>query len=251
MVAQTFPLPNLRKMFIPDPDHIIIDVDLKGADAQVLAADANELELLRIFREGVDIHTKNAQFIYDTSDINYDQRQRAKKAVHGTNYGETARGLAISIGITIKKAEAFQDFWFSQFPGIHAWQRRIWDDLKAGRPIRNAWKHQIKFLGRRYPDTEKRPDDYTNALAWIPQSTVGITTDMGILNVEETLPQVQPLLQVHDSAVFQVHKSLTPDIYPAIISAMQVPIPYDPPLTIPVNLSASEKSWGDVEKIAA
>lgn len=236
-------------MFIPDPGFVMVDCDLKGADAQVLAADANEPDLLRIFREGQDIHSSNARFIYGKDEINYDERQRAKKAVHGTNYGETARGLAISIGITIRRAEEFQEYWFSQFPGIKYWQRSIWDDLKAGRPIRNSFNHQIKFLGRRYPDTEKRPDDYTNALAWKPQSVVANTIDLGIINVEDNLPEVQPLLQVHDSALFQVHKSLTPAIFPLIQEQMLIPIPYSPPLTIPISISVSEKSWGDVEPI--
>lgn len=242
MVAQTIELPNLRRMFIPDDGYTIIDADLKGADAQVVAADAGDEELLQIFQDGVDIHTENAQFIFGVMDITKPQRNKAKSAVHGTNYGETGRGLAMSIGITVKKAEQFQHWWFGRFPKILDWHRRVKSDIATKRCVTNAFGYRIYFFDR--------PENcFTKALAWIPQSTVGIVTDMGIESLQESIPETQMLLQVHDSAVFQLPTSLTPSIYPSIKAAMEIPIPYPTPLTIPINLSASTKSWGDIEPV--
>ena len=45
MVAQSIPLPNIRKIFIPDPVYILIDSDLAGADAQVVAWEADDEDL--------------------------------------------------------------------------------------------------------------------------------------------------------------------------------------------------------------
>ena len=40
-------LPNLRKMFIPDPGKFIFDCDLEQADAQVVAWEADDDEQRR------------------------------------------------------------------------------------------------------------------------------------------------------------------------------------------------------------
>ncbi len=45
----------------------------------------------------------------------------------------------------------------------------------------------------------------------------------------------------------QTHKSNYPQILSSIVKEMSIPIPYDDPLTIPVSISVSNKSWGDVE----
>jgi len=83
------------------------------------------------------------------------------------------------------------------------------------------------------------------ALAWIPQSTVAITINKGLLNLYRNLKQVQILLQVHDSLVFQYPKSEHPHILTEVKKQLQIVIPYPDPLIIPVNIKTSEKSWGE------
>ena len=56
----TVELPNIRKLFVPDPGYVIFDADLAGADAQVVAAEAGDSDLLAAFKGGLDVHTKNA-----------------------------------------------------------------------------------------------------------------------------------------------------------------------------------------------
>lgn len=59
-----FRFPNLRKMFIPDPGFFLFDVDLAGADAQVVAWEAEDDDLKAKFRSGQKIHALNAKDIY-------------------------------------------------------------------------------------------------------------------------------------------------------------------------------------------
>ena len=49
-------LPNVRKLFITDPGYVMYEADLKGADAQVVAWEAEDDDLKAAFRAGVDIH---------------------------------------------------------------------------------------------------------------------------------------------------------------------------------------------------
>ena len=59
MVAQTIALPNVRKIFIPDPGYLIGEVDLSGAEAQVVAWAAGDEDLKKAFRAGINVHIKN------------------------------------------------------------------------------------------------------------------------------------------------------------------------------------------------
>jgi DNA polymerase I-like protein with 3'-5' exonuclease and polymerase domains len=209
----------------------MIDVDLDRADLQVVVWEADDAELKAMLREGVDIHAENAKVLGCT-------RHQAKSFVHGTNYGGNARTMAAAAGVTTKVSDAMQKRWFGAHPGIQDWHERITNQLATTREVRNAFGFRRFYFDR--IDTV-----LPEALAWIPQSTVAIVTNMGIVNLHNNLPEVQVLLQVHDSTVSQYRKHLDPEIRPKIRDQLLITVPYDDPLVIPVGLKISDKSWGD------
>ena len=243
MTASTLALPNMRKMFVPDEDYTIIDVDLERADAQVVAAEAGDQELRDLFSSGLDVHSENAKDIFKLNrEPTYEERQKAKQGVHACNYGVTAKTLAPYLGSTIKDAEGFIDRWFSAHPKIKNWHDRVMFDLRTERSVKNAFGYRIYFFDRVDPKLRNQ------ALAWIAQSVVAIVTNKGLVNIDENLQDwdVQLLLQVHDSIVCQAPTKYCPDVFNEVLNQMKVEVPYDPPLIIPNTLEASEKSWGDV-----
>jgi DNA polymerase I len=243
-------LPNIRKMFIPDPDYVMIDADLSGADALVVAREAGDTELENDIISGIDLHSKNAGDLFDLEFTNlakdspqrYALRQEVKQGVHATNYGALARTLAQILGWTSSRADTFQRRWFSRHPGIYEWHRRTERQLSKDRTIRNAYGYQIIYFDR-------IESLLGQALAWLPQSTVAETCFQGALRVEAMCPEIELKLQVHDNLLMQVHRNLFPVCIPKLKKALHNPIPYDPPLIIPWKISASLKSWGDCEPI--
>jgi DNA polymerase I-like protein with 3'-5' exonuclease and polymerase domains len=241
MVAKTVSLPNIRKLFLPDPEHYIIDCDLAQADAQVVAWEAHDDLLKEIFRDpNLDLHDENTKAIFGY----FDQKKRplAKAGVHATNYGASPRTLAAALGILVREAELFQQAWFKAHPGIKEWHRKVEGDIMSSRSVRNAfgyWRYYFDRIEHLLPQ----------ALAWIPQSTVALVIDHGLVNIDENLPQCENLLQVHDSIVLQFHKSHHPAILPKIRENLLITIPYEDPLIIEVGCAISDKSWGDVTDI--
>src|SRR5690606_4536808 len=93
-------------------------------------------------------------------------------------------------------------------------------------------------------------NEFKEAIAWIPQSTVAIITNTGIREVDRHLPysEVQFLLQVHDSAVFQVRTKDAAHWAREIQRLMTIEVPYSPrPLKMVPGCKASEHSWGECE----
>lgn len=127
---------DIKKMFIPPKGKILLQLDYSQAELRVLAAQANETEMLRWFREGRDIHLavacdKNkwdyewALPIYlkeDKSDPNYTkiktERKYAKTINFGIVYGQTAKKLALGMESTIEQAEKYLAEYKKRFPNI-------------------------------------------------------------------------------------------------------------------------------------
>lgn len=284
-------LPNIRKLFIPDPGYVIFDVDLAGADAQVVAAEAQDDDLRNAFEAGLDVHDKNATDLWGTAYTSLAgdkdngpksrKRKECKQGVHLTNYLGSARTAAMVLGWTVHEAETFQKRWFSIHPGIKQhFHGRIENSIRKTRMVYNMFGYRRVYFDR-------IDECMSEAVAWVPQSTVAEVSFRGALQLEQCWNARYPahamsavpandnaklkssilagqsdeplcglLLQVHDSLVFQIPKSLAYDmkVVQFIRDSLRVPVPYSPrPLTIAWGIARSDKSWGDCEsvKIAA
>lgn len=256
-------LPNVRKLFLTDPGYVQFEADLKGADAQVVAWEMDDDDLKHAFRSNVDIHVHNAEAMWGQDFTRLEsgsyardhKRQECKHTVHGVHYGCTPRTTAIQRGWTVHEAEKFHNRWHSLHPGVRRWHSRIQNQLAKNRTVHNAFGFRRVFFGR-------IDDCFTEALAWIPQSTVAINTYHGAFQLESQYwpAQTRPhyvfdgtdfsglVLQTHDSINFQFPLSQVPDAT-EIKKTLEVTTPYSDPLVIPWDLKQSTKSWGEMEKM--
>jgi DNA polymerase I-like protein with 3'-5' exonuclease and polymerase domains/uracil-DNA glycosylase len=224
-----FFIPNLRRLLTPDPGFVLCDYDLKSADAQVVLAESNEWELLDKLRDGFPLHDDNAKRWGIP-------RPLAKAAVHGTNYGGSAFGLSKNLGLPQDLCQRIIDDWLSRYPGIASWHERTKMELMTRRYVENIFGYRRFYFDRIDEHLLKE------ALAWRPQSTIAIVTNLGIRQVLSSDLPVHFLLQVHDSSVFQWRKHL--DLYEEVRTKLLVKIPYSRELIIDVGGNMSDKSWG-------
>src|SRR5687768_1402211 len=238
-----FVFPNLRKMVVPDRGYELFDVDLAGADAQVVAWEAEDDDLKAKFRSGAKIHALNAKDIYG-SDAGPDGKKapyykRAKMGCHLTNYGGKPPTLSKALGMTIHESELFQRRWFQMHPGIKQWHLEVENSLMTTRSVRN------KFGFRRFY-FDRIEGLLPQALAWIPQSTIAIVSLKGLCNIAEANTSMELLIQVHDSIVGQYPKDHRFINLPIMKKCLTVPVPYSDPLIISTSIDLSTKSWGDL-----
>lgn len=146
--------------------------------------------------------------------------------------------MAINCGITVHQAELMQRRWFAAHPGIKAWHDRTLHSLQTTRSVRNRFGFRRFYFDR-------IEGLLPEALAWIPQSTVAHIIDEALFNISFNLPEVDVLLQVHDSLVFQFPTHKAAALLPQIKEQCRIPVPYEDPLIIPVGLKTSTISWGD------
>lgn len=254
--SMDFTLPNIRSMYGPDPGFTFFDMDLDRADLQVVVRESDDPMLKAAMALGADIHLLNVYALdkqepppleelveshpryWDYRGPRKHKREFAKVFCHATNYVGGAKTVAAHTGRSVHEIDMAQKYWFSAHPGIKQWHLRVEEQIRRFRFVENRF-------GYRWYIFDRLDALLPEAVAWVPQSTVGIVINKIWLNFHKQVPEVQTLLQVHDSLAgqFPTHRRAT--VLPLMQEASRIVIPYDDPLIIPTGIKTSEVSWGD------
>jgi uracil-DNA glycosylase family 4 len=232
-------LPNIRKLFLPDPGHTFFEVDGKGADFQVVIAEVNDDNLRQAVAEIDDLHTHHMK------ELRLPARQLTKRFTHATNYGGKPGGMSLKLGLTKRVIEDAQKRYFEMYPGIKQWHERVEAQVRETRTVSNAFGYRRYYFDR-------LDSILPEALAWVPQSTVACFINrVWVALWEEFGPggDLEVLLQVHDSLAGQFSTAKSAEILSTIQRiAATITVPYPTPLVIPVSIATSPVSWGACAK---
>lgn len=244
-------------MFVPDPDYVMFEGDLKQADLQIVICEAivcyekeykktcaSGHKLLDVFNDpSSDVHAENFKTAYPGQTMTPELRQNSKQLVHGTDYLGGTQKMAKTLNISKIQVEAFQRRWFTAHPEIPCWHRHTEHELMTTRTITNIFGYRKRFF-------ERLDRALPEALAWKPQSTVALIIDKAIDKVERQFPSVISIIQVHDSYLGQITESDHRNgLLHEIRKSMLIELPYPRPHTIDVTMKWSRKSWHHMEKL--
>lgn len=243
--SEHIPLPNIRKLFLFDPGMTGFDLDGDSADLRIVTGESGCRAMQAYFAAGVKPYVAIAREFYRDPSItkHHPSYKRMKALCHGTNYGGEAPGLSERIGLPVQDIDRMQKWYFGMCPEIKAWQ----EDIK--RRIVEVGYIENPFGFRLYNWDRPSRKLFNEALAWIPQSSVGILTNRILLKVDQTMPEVQLLLQVHDSLTGQFPHHLgdrVPKQLVELASSIEIPCASGV-IRIPAGMKTSDRSWGDCE----
>lgn len=232
-------LPNCKALFLPDEGYNFFNIDYSGADAMVVAWDSDCAWLQNFFntsKEKLYIYVAREYLQRDvtTADPFY---KKIKQFIHLTNYGGMEEKAAMSSGLSRMQAKQLREWYFSLCPEIAEWHKRIADDVRTKGYIENIFGARFWLLDKNCPTL------LNQAYALIPQSTIGILVNKGLVNVHTKEKNVNVLLQIHDAIAGQYIKT---DIEAPerIKKHMEIVLPYKKPLIIPADISISELNYG-------
>lgn len=132
---------DIKKMFIPPPGHVLLEVDYSQAELRIVAEWANEKTMLEWFKVGKNIHVASAcrankcEERYDeifkiTKDESHPEhvfwtkrKKRAKTINFGILYEQSPMKLKETLEadgekVTVEQAEKYMKEWFKDFPRI-------------------------------------------------------------------------------------------------------------------------------------
>lgn len=238
------PLPNIRTLFIPDAGHTIFDIDGDSADLRIVTWESDCRQMKAYFSAKVKPYVEIAKEFYrDPTITKHHPSYKLMKALcHGSNYGGEGAGLAHRIGLPVHNVERMQKWYFGMCPEIKAWQEDIRKQIRHRGWIENPFGYRMYFLDQITKNTENE------ALAWTPQSSVGLLVNQAMDQIDAALLWAQILLQVHDSLTGQYPTHLGERAKRELLQHAEVPIQTKSgTLIVPMGIKCSEKSWGDCE----
>jgi len=238
-------LPNIRKLFIPDEGMGFFDIDLDSADLRIVTWESDCAWMKEHFKNGRKPYVEVMREYYhdNTMTKNSHPREYAmfKSLCHGTNYLGTADGIAPRIGLNVHETERIQKWYFELAPEIRKWQENVKKQVSSRRYVENAFGYRNYFFDK------IEGTIFNQAVAWIPQSTVACLINRAYVAIDDNMPEVEILLQVHDSLAGQFPLRKKEEMLKGIQEHATIAIPYDDPLYIPVGVVSSANSWGDCD----
>jgi len=267
---------RVRSMFIPDPPKLFVYADLERAESLVVAHLTQDPEMLRVHGPGIDAHKELAARLFQKpiEEITKDERYIGKRTRHAGNYMMGPRTFMTQVnkdanktGVAITYSQAKE--YIQLYKDTHPFLQRWWADVE-----RQLWKDRTLYnlLGRRRIFYGHIKGIIPEAVAFNPQSTVGDTLNVALLNLDGVQTRYiteldlweqyrewaaelkeygyESLMQVHDAVGFQINERDAERALWLVERLMTIPLTIPKTLetfSIPVEIAVGP-NWGEVER---
>ena len=234
---------EIRKAFIPEPGCLFFSADYSQIELRVMAHLSGDENMIRVFREGKDLHAATAANIYkkDINEVTRDERSKSKRANFGIIYGITVFGLAERLDIDRSEAKQLIDGYFDTFPQVH-------DYMEKAKALAHEQGYVTTLFGRRryLPDINSanavvRGFAERNAINAPIQGTAADIIKVAMIRIFQRFQQEgirsKMILQVHDELNFSVYPEERAQVERIVLEEMQGAIKLHVPLV-------ADSGWG-------
>jgi DNA polymerase-1 len=230
---------EIRKAFIPSgPEFVFFSADYSQIELRIIAALSKDEQMLKAFRENLDIHAITAAKIYGVTvgDVSSEQRRKAKTANFGIIYGISAFGLSQRLNIPRNEAKDLIDGYFETFPGV-----RIFMDESIKKARHDGYVQTI-FGRKRYlsdinsANAVVRGLAERNAINAPIQGSAADIIKIAMINIFKEISKLKlesrMILQVHDELNFDVYKPELNVVKQIVKKGMEEAVDIGVPLTV-------------------
>lgn len=245
----------VRNAFISRPGYELLSLDYSQIELRVLAVLSEDPDLVKIFREGKDIHASVAARVFGVGEdeVTKEMRRRAKVINFGIIYGMGVNALKTNLGTTRDEAQAFMDNYFASFPTI----KKYFDSVIV--EARERGYTETLFGRRRYLPALRsslpqiKAGAERMAMNAPLQGTAADIIKLAMIRADQGLREaglsdrVFLLLQIHDELIFELKEGVVGEALPIIKKAMEKVVS----VSVPIEVSSAIGScWGGLEKMA-
>ena len=240
---------EIRKAFIArSEDFQLMSADYSQIELRIIAALANDENMIEAFRNKVDIHRATAAKVFhvELDEVTKDQRSAAKAVNFGIIYGQSAFGLSQNLGISRTEAKQIIDSYFAQYSTIKTYMDKAVKDARE-----NGYVETIMQRRRYLPDINSanavvRGFAERNAVNAPIQGSAADIVKLAMVAVDKAMTQAnvqsKMILQVHDELVFDVHKDEQEIMKALVKEAMETAVSLAVPMEVEMELA---NNWLD------
>jgi DNA polymerase-1 len=244
---------EIRQGFIATPGHKLVAIDYSQIEMRVLAWLSGDEELIKIFKEGKDIHSAVASKVFGVAEVEVskEMRRRAKVINFGIVYGMGVSSLKKNLNSTTEEAQTFYNNFFLQFPKIRDYFDKVKSEARKKGYTTTAYgrRRYFQMINSSLPFVRAEAERMA-VNAPIQGTATADIIKIAMQKVDERLKKdglresAHLLLQVHDELLYEVKddKNLSKTveaIKEAMESSAEMPVP------LVVN-SYTGDNWGDI-----
>jgi DNA polymerase-1 len=223
---------EIRKAFIAEgPGNVIVSADYSQIELRIIAHITQDEGMLSAFREGEDIHATTAAKVFNVAlkEVTSEMRRKAKAVNFGLAYGQSAFGLAQTLGITRTEAKDIIDSYFEKFPGIKNYMTETINMTRKKGYIETLMGRRRYLRDITSKNWTVRAQAERNAINSPIQGSAADLIKIAMIKVHQALEennlQSSMILQVHDELVFEAPRNEVDMLKPLVVDAMKNAIP--------------------------
>ncbi len=236
----------LRKVFKPEKGRIFIDADYSQIELRVFAHIANDENMIKAFKDGIDIHRDVASKVFNKKleEVTSEERTKAKAVNFGIVYGISDFGLGEQLHMPRKEAKEYIEEYLKKYSGIKEFMEKIDEEAKE-----NGFVNTIFGRRRNIPELKSqnfmvRQFGSRAALNMPIQGTAADIMKIAMIEVnkkiEEKRLKTKIVLQVHDELLLEVPEEEKNEAIDILKSSMENATKLSVPLIAEVT---SAEDW--------
>ena len=240
---------EFKRGWVADAGHVLCQWDESMIELRGLAHLSQDPVMLNAFQKGTDLHAMTAERIFGVKPKDQDKHKHrlpAKAINFGIPMGMTCHGLSVELrknGVDADEdtAQLWLDETLGLYQGVAAYMEQRKDEARRNGFVR-CLSGRIRYIGGiRSRDDRIREEAERFAFSTpIQESATWIMKQAEATIWQEVLPYfwkrgqwVEPLLQVHDSLLFECEAKLACELHLLVKSAMtEVPKSFSVPLAV-------------------
>jgi len=247
----------IRTAFIPAPGCVFTASDYSQIEMRIAACWAKDEEMLRCFKDDLDIHTQTAMRVFGVKEHEVDKmkhRYPCKRIGFGVLYGITGKGLwdqlvVAGLDWSVEDCDNLIKEWFNVYHGIRDKMHETLQFARRYGYVRDMWGRIRQTPGVNSSDKWTRLEAEREACNAPVQMGAAGVMKRAMGNLVPVYKRwrnwgwtCNPILQIHDDLIFEIDERRVLEILPEIVLTMEsavqleVPTPVDPEIGY---------TWGD------
>jgi DNA polymerase-1 len=237
---------RIREAFVAPPGSVIVSADYSQIELRIMAHLSEDVNMLRAFAEGEDIHRATAAEIFGVmpAEVTSEQRRYAKVINFGLIYGMSAFGLASNLGIERAAAQMYIEKYFLRFSGVKQFMDNTRAQAKANGYVETVFGRRLWLPEINSPNGPRRQGAERAAINAPMQGTAADLIKLSMIAVQNWLDtehlQSLIVMQVHDELVLEVPEAELPHVREKLPELMAGVAKLKVPLTAEVGVG---KNW--------
>lgn len=202
---------DIKSCFVPTGDNIFLVADYSQIELRILAFLSQDEALLSAFREGEDIHTRTAKFLFGNKEISSSERRIAKTVNFGVIYGITGFGLAKTLDCSPWEAKKYINAFYEKYPKVREYYDKILENWRKDGFVETFFKRKRFVPGLNDANKTIRAIAEREAMNMPIQGTAADILKGAMCQIYDEIQKNhlagKMILQVHDELVFDIPKS--------------------------------------------